>query len=1044
MLHEYRNTDRAKYSMRQSFSAIYSLSGRIYHILMVTGLTILPFFLMAQNSLKQNDPDKLYDKGFELMERNNYGAARSAFESYLSSAPEGSVRADAEYYRAYCAVNLFNADGEKLMEDFIRNHPGHPKAANAYLDLGNFYYRDKQYKKSAEYFEKVKTGSLDDSKLYELRFKLGYSQFNLHDTIPALDNFTFVAGSVNEYRSPAAYYAGYLNLKLKHYDESLKFLKTAGNDDSYKDFVTPLLIENYYDQGNYRKVLDAGAEGIKTIQNAREKTTVTLMLADASYELQNYPQANQFFNDYLTARKNESNREILLKAGISAYRTGYFIDAADFLKQAALSEGKTGQLASYYLGFSYISLDNKPYALSAFDAARKANDDKTIKEESTFYFGKLSFETGNFSDAVDALTAYNAGYPNGKHKQEVNELLSDAYLRSDNYDQAITYIESLPNWSDRIKEVYQKVTYRKGTQLFNAGNYPEAVSMFRQSLKYPIDKSTVLSADFWMGEAYSVGRKYDQAIQAYSDVFRNDPGGTSVQFLKARYGIGYAYYNSKEYSKALGHFKAYTDRIRREGKNYFYNDALLRLADCYYATKDYSDAVSAYNSALREGNSEVDYCYYQLGMVYGIQSDLAASFRNFDLVINQYPSSVYYDDALYYKAQFTFENGDYEPAISRFTTLIENQPQSPYIPFALVSRAVAEHNLKNYSATINDYERVLKDYPRSSVSNSALLGLQESLAAVNRSDEFSRYLDLYKEANPASKNLAGVEFESAKTMYYNEKYPTAVDLFTKFMKNYPDSPLADEAWYYLGESYFRNQQLNEAINAFTKVTGYENSKWFNRSVQRLAEISYQLNSYNKAIGYFRKLSSLAGNRREQYDAWSGLMKAYYAAGKYDSTLYFSQTILNGGSLTVGAVSSAQLYQGKAYLAKGNTDEAMDHFLNTVNAAKDENGAEAQYMIAAIFRNKGNFRQSNETLYDLNENFSIYEKWVGKSFLLIADNFISMGEAFQAKATLNSLIEKSPLPDIVAEAKKKLGTIADQAKNVPDSLENKTSANDTIK
>ncbi len=1020
----------------------------IFLLSLFTCLVSIPLISSAQNTLEEQDPDGLYKKGLELMDMRNYGAARRAFEHFLSNGSQDmahtdAAHIDAAYYRAYCAVVLFNDDGERLMEDFIRRHPDNPKATNAYFDLGNFYYRDKQYTKASEYFEKVQISNLSNEKLYELKFKLGYAEFNNNDTTNALDNFNFVTGYDNSYRTPAAYYAGYLDLLKKDYSASLKNLNIAAGDNSYKEFVTPLLIQNYYEQGNYEQVVQAGTAYVQNSQDAVQKPSVILMLADASYRQNNFGAANQYFNDYLTTRKNESDKAILLKAGISAYRTGYYIDAAEFLKQAALAEGKTGQLASYYLGFSYINLDNKPYALSAFDAARKGTEDKTIEEEATFYFGKLSFDLGNFSDAAETLSSYNTLYPKGTHRTEANELLSAAYLKSDNYDQAIAYIESLSDWTDRIKETYQKVTYRKGTELFNTGDYPGAVAMFQRSLKYPIDKDIVLSAWFWTGEAYSVGRKYDDAIRAYSEVFRNDPGGTSEQFLKARYGIGYAYYNTHDYAKALGHFQAYTDRLRREGKNMFYNDALLRLADCYYATKNYDQAITTYNAALKEGNPEVDYCYFQLGMVYGIQSNLAESFRNFDIVLNQYPASVYYDDALYYKAQYTFENGDYEPAIQRFTTLINKEPQSPFIPYALVSRAVAEHNLKDYSATISDYERVLQDYPRHPVANSPLLGLQESLAAVNRTGEFSKYLDMYKQANPGSKDLEGVEFESAKSMYYNQKYNAAIDMLNKFISDYQDSPFNDEVVYYLGESYYNTGQADKAISAFTNVTAYKNSKWFNRAIERLGDIYYKQGNYQKSIVNYGRLSGLAGNRREKYDALAGLMQSYFGAGKYDSTIYYANGILNGGSLTAGAQSGAQLFLGKAYLAKGNSDEAMDHFLSTVNAAKDENGAEAQYLMATIFRSKGNYRQSNETLYDLNNNFSMYEKWIGKSFLLLADNFISMGETFQAKATLNSVITKSPDSVIVALAKKKLNIITSQERVAADTLKNDTIKKDTI-
>src|SRR5690606_4443261 len=101
---------------------------------------------------------------------------------------------------------------------------------------------------------------------------------------------------------------------------------------------------------------------------------------------------------------------------------------------------------------------------------------------------------------------------------------------------------------------------------------------------------------------------------------------------------------------------------------------------------------------------------------------------------------------------------------------------------------------------------------------------------------------------------------------------------------------------------------------------------------------------------------------------------------------------------------------------------MDYFLTTLNTAKDENGAEAQSLIAEIQHKESQYKKSIETLYDLNTNFSIYEWWLGKSFSLIADNYVALDENFQARATLKSLIEKSPQKDIVDQAKNKLKAV----------------------
>jgi hypothetical protein len=48
--------------------------------------------------------------------------------------------------------------------------------------------------------------------------------------------------------------------------------------------------------------------------------------------------------------------------------------------------------------------------------------------------------------------------------------------------------------------------------------------------------------------------------------------------------------------------------------------------------------------------------------------------------------------------------------------------------------------------------------------------------------------------------------------------------------------------------------------------------------------------------------------------------------------------------------------------------------------------------------------------------------VGKSYLLLSDNFLAQNDVFQAKATLQSLVENFPLQIIKDEAAAKLKAI----------------------
>jgi TolA-binding protein len=196
----------------------------------------------------------------------------------------------------------------------------------------------------------------------------------------------------------------------------------------------------------------------------------------------------------------------------------------------------------------------------------------------------------------------------------------------------------------------------------------------------------------------------------------------------------------------------------------------------------------------------------------------------------------------------------------------------------------------------------------------------------------------------------------------------------------------------------------------------------NKVEGRIAEIEFRQGQYENAITHFHRLEKLATNKKEQYNAWSGLMESFYLMAQYDSAETYARIILEKGAVNASAQNKASLYLGKIALAKGDYETAQDEFLNTVNSAQDEFGAEAKYMIAQIFYLQKQYKQSYETLVSLNNDFESYDEWVGKSYLLLADNFVAMNDNFQAKATLQSLIENFPQENVKEQARKKLAEI----------------------
>ncbi len=68
------------------------------------------------------------------------------------------------------------------------------------------------------------------------------------------------------------------------------------------------------------------------------------------------------------------------------------------------------------------------------------------------------------------------------------------------------------------------------------------------------------------------------------------------------------------------------------------------------------------------------------------------------------------------------------------------------------------------------------------------------------------------------------------------------------------------------------------------------------------------------------------------------------------------------------------------------------------------GAESRYNLALIEYKQNNFKASQNKCFEIINEVPSYDYWIGKSFILLADNYVALKDTFQAKQTLQSLIE----------------------------------------
>ena len=986
----------------------------------------------AQATVSQNSSNVLFETGKYLMDENNFGGARDYFQQYLHT-QDDTYAIEAEYYDALCALKLYHLDGEKLIQDFIREHPNSPQSGLAYLEMGEYFFQDRKYKEAITYLAKVDQKVIDKSNKAVVQYKLGYSYFATKNFTKALTEFNKVKKSSSSFKGPAHYYAGFIEYDQADYAAALKDYLFIEKDKAFATSVPYMITSIYYKSQQYAELIKYTKPILDGDSRIQQKGQMSILLSEAYFETEKYSDAYYYFSEAYKTEKFTA--QSVYHFGIAAANTGNTERAMQLLKSIAGQGNKVGAMASFALGKLYLKVDNPEFAFTAFKSVSDNKFAGDLKEEAAITSGKLAYTLGRYSESITLLTAFRSDFPLSQYTAVADDILAQAFVNTRNYKPALDYINSLEQKSETIRRAYQQATFHYGVDYYNDREFTQAISYFEQSLSQPIENSYSLKANLWLAEAYSIGRRYELALPYYNAAIKIGRDADTDGYWKARYGRGYALYNTAKYSDALIDFKSYLNSVGEEDINF--GDALVRLADCYYVGKDYNSAIKYFGDAIRSNIVEKDYAYYQAGVIYGILDRSGDAIRYLDRVINVYVSSAFYDDALFDKGLIHLKKERYDEAIATFDKLISEKPRSPYVAFSLERSAVANFNLRNYDQTVLLYKQFIEKYPNSPGISDALIGLQESLRLQGNGPEFEQILADFRKENPDISGLEKVEFESLKGLYNSQQYEKAAQGLASFLSAYPNDFNTNEVKYLLAESLYRVNRTDSALSVYYELYKEGGESRLHRISERIADIEFENLNYNASNRFYRELSEIAISNNQKLRSWMGLMNGYFEQANYDSTLYYIDLLIENGGSRNDFIVAATLKKGRTLLNLGQFENALLNFERTTELAKDKNGAEAQYYIGLILHQQEDYINSNEALYVIPEQYGIYSEWLDKGFLLVSENFIAMKEYFQAKATLQSIIDNSTDPNTVQSATDRYEYVTNEETKevnlIPDSL-----------
>jgi tetratricopeptide (TPR) repeat protein len=996
----------------------------------------------GQVSFMEEELNSAYYRGMEYYNKEKYPVAIRLFDSYVEAGKPVNAEkvAEAEYYAALSSLRLFNGDAEYRMMRFISTHPGSPLLNDARLELADYFFQNKNYRKAAANFAEVNRLILPAEKMPQYYFRNGYSLYMTGDKKGALVMFSEITEIDTDYTPPALYYFSQIAYEEKKYETALEGFVRLKNDETFGSVVPFYIVQILYIKKDYDEILKLAPELLKS---AGQQRAVELyrFIGDAYYNKGNYNEAIGYLEKYASGAK-ASGREDRYQLAYCYYKTGSWDRAIKMFLELTAKSDLMSQNIWCLLGDCYLRKGDKERALFAFGQASLLNFDKELKKEALFNYGKLMYETSYspFGEAISAFQEYIDLYPGSDKIDEVYNYLVSSYIQLKNYKAALASLDKIRNKNPQLEEVYQRVAFYRGLELFKNMELQASADMFDKSLKYekysrPLRARTI----YWRGEAYYRMGDYDKAIADYQ-VFMGIPGSMLLQeYNLVRYNLGYSFFNKKDYITALNHFKTF-ESSAQSSKPEIVADARNRIADCYYITTSYPQAISYYDMVIEYGRVDADYALYQKGFALSLTNNNRGKADVLSTLITKFPQSKYVPGAYFERGRAYIILKDNQHGESDFNRVITSYPSSPFVPRAIVQLGLLYFNTGENEKAIEQYKKVIEKYKSTPESRYALTGLKNTYMEMNDVESYFGYiktLDGYGDVNLAEKD--SLLYGSGEKLYMAGNCDKSGEIFRNYLKEFRDGSFRLNALYYLADCAESKGNKEEAIGYYNEVIQVPNNDFYEPALLKVALYYFEKEEYMKSLGYYEQLEKISEKPEVIASALKGQLQSAYMAGDAQKSIIAANKITAQAGIPEEISREALFIKAKANYSLNQLDDALADFRKISGEITSAQGAESKYRVAEIQFRKGLIPDAQKTVDEFIDMNTPHQFWMARIFILLADISLKKGDTLQAKATLQSLKDNYPVENdgILDEVRAKLDSFAPAPGNQPDSSATKS-------
>lgn len=939
-----------------------------------------------------------------------YREAIEAFADFRRDRPDHLHAIDALYYEAEAHLSLgLRREAIARFEQLEAEQPGHPLAAKSRLALGNFFYLNEEYDEALRVFSNLLADEPEEDIAARTLYRMGASAQHLNRPEEALGYFQRAAEEYRnaEYAPVALYASGYALIGLERYEEAaeaLELLAARYPESPHARNIGLALTEVYYELDDYDRALDEIEKRIGGLDEAGRERALFLQ-AESLNQLRNSEQAIVQYRRFLERYPESAyRRRAIYGLGWNYYFEGVHQWAAE--RFAEVREGQDDDLSARA---AYYEAINQDLALEPLAAIALLEDflanwpEHDLADHAHFELAVLYYRQHRWDDAWRVFGAMQEIWPEHDLAGEAAYYRANTAIALGNFEEAFRHFDQAVDAGAASERLREEVRFQRAWLSYRSASYREAAPGFLEIHDRSPRSDRGQEALFWAAESVYQLDNLNRAEELFLQYIEEAPDGKYQ--AAAWYALGWTHFRRSRYEDAAYAFQAFLDRRRvsddEEGFVSYRNDALLRLADSYYALKQYVNAIRTYRLVGDQGG---DYAQYQIAQAFDHAGEAYEAVSAFRELLEFHPGSEWAQEARYSMGHIFFRNQDYDQAIAEYAALLRNWPRDPLAAKAQYGVGDALFNAGRTDEAVAAYRVVLEEYAGSAYVSDAAAGVQIALLSTGDAEAAAAFFDEFAEQHPDSPILEELRFRRAETDLQSGRTDEALAGLLDFLEQGQNEYLRSEAHYYLGTILEEREEPEEAIPHFARIIEeYAGSERFPDAAARLGRLYLQSERPPEALDMFRLLESDSDENPRR------IAEARYGQGmallRLNRTEEAEQLLRDAVDAAPDAAETHPAYLGLArvYQEAGRREEAEPLYRHVARSSRDEAGAEALYRLGVLFRETGQAEEALEELGRLPVLFPGFNDWIARGYLEQARAFQALGAAGEAAALYDLVI-----------------------------------------